>query len=1094
MKRVNQVVRSKILAPGQEVGRLTFVVMSLLFAVACGDELNEEKLGSKSQSLVQLPARIEAENFDRFQDSDTVNQGDCGSGAVDREFTQDPTGSGCNVGWTTAGEWLEYDVSIDQASTFDLVLRVSSAQSGQSLRVEVDGQDVSGAVIAPAEGWQSFEDRTVSGIPLASGSHVVRIIFETGNVNLDYIDVIDTASQNESRSYLIQSTFESGAEGFTYTDDLFAGTNAPNYASGVATNGQLEVQLGGQDDATIEGMSGGFSRSFSLPEASEVTVSFDYVLEQSCYYESDEVSEVKAAINNVNLTGDGGDFVSRVTGNGSECPGAATSGTYSTTLDLEAGSHVLSLGGHNNKKTFNDELTTVRIDNVEVSVMESEPPAGTIIDADFSSGLNGFGYVDDAFRGTSAPSYADGVHQNGRLEVTLGGQDNTAIYGTSGGFVRTFTLAQPATVSLELEYSLAQSCAYETDEQSEMLVSFDGTLVGRYDDVVDRVVGNGNDCPGTSSSGLFFHTMDLAAGTHTIMIGGYNDKKTAADEVTTAIIENVLLTTDSQCVAASASYANLCGSCGGSVECDGTCSASLPLDLGAPCGECGGVVQCDGSCSQPLSGPCPSAPTAEERLEACARDPRVVTNMVSPEICAGADLFFRETFEGNGRTCGSCHPVANNYTIDPEFVAALHDEDPLNPLFVNEFVPELAQLETSDLREHATILENVDGFQDPANRFVSRSVPHLFSLSQTISVDPNDSTTSPPVERTGWSGDGAPGDGSLNAFLEGAINQHFTRSLERVAGVDFRLPTQTESDLVEDFQLSLGRQAELDLASVRLSNETAETGRQAFMDPLRATCGVCHSNAGANFSETGFNRNIDNGIRSPGLTKGSWNGQIVTDGGFGGADLENPNVDPIGLGEPTGFGNLTFNPPSLIEAADTPPFFHSNAVFRTVNGPTLADVTQFYGDGNFQRSTGKAELDALFGPAEMMRSDLNAVVRLLHVLNAAFNIDLAVQRLHAVETLAADLGEVRSDVQVKLLTLAGEEIEDAIFVLSQESLHPELVSQLDVVLETVLDPASQSSASVRALVAEDAAAELMAGRGELGSNIDFVLGPGTLMF
>src|SRR6185369_9775724 len=48
--------------------------------------------------------------------------------------------------------------------------------------------------------------------------------------------------------------------------------------------------------------------------------------------------------------------------------------------------------------------------------------------------------------------------------------------------------------------------------------------------------------------------------------------------------------------------------------------------------------------------------TAQQRLDACSRDPRVTSGLVSAEICAGADIFFRETFGGNGRTCGSCHP------------------------------------------------------------------------------------------------------------------------------------------------------------------------------------------------------------------------------------------------------------------------------------------------------------------------------------------------------------------------------------------------------------------------------------------------------
>ena len=55
-------------------------------------------------------------------------------------------------------------------------------------------------------------------------------------------------------------------------------------------------------------------------------------------------------------------------------------------------------------------------------------------------------------------------------------------------------------------------------------------------------------------------------------------------------------------------------------------------------------------------------------------------------VLQGADLFFNETFNENGRTCGTCHPAENNFTIDPRFIATLPDND---PLFVAEFVPPL---------------------------------------------------------------------------------------------------------------------------------------------------------------------------------------------------------------------------------------------------------------------------------------------------------------------------------------------------------------------------------------------------------------------
>jgi hypothetical protein len=45
-----------------------------------------------------------------------------------------------------------------------------------------------------------------------------------------------------------------------------------------------------------------------------------------------------------------------------------------------------------------------------------------------------------------------------------------------------------------------------------------------------------------------------------------------------------------------------CGSCGGTVQCDGSCSVKTPGNFGASCNSCGGTVKCDGSCSTSQPG------------------------------------------------------------------------------------------------------------------------------------------------------------------------------------------------------------------------------------------------------------------------------------------------------------------------------------------------------------------------------------------------------------------------------------------------------------------------------------------------------------
>src|SRR5437016_12924218 len=104
---------------------------------------------------------------------------------------------------------------------------------------------------------------------------------------------------------------------------------------------------------------------------------------------------------------------------------------------------------------------------------------------------------------------------------------------------------------------------------------------------------------------------------------------------------------------------------------------------------------------------------------------------LSQLIAKGRDLFFNETFAGNGRTCGTCHPAENNFTIDPAFIATLPKD---NPLFVAEFNPDLNEnFENPALmREFGLILENLDGFDDLKNKFVMRGVPHTLGLRTSV--------------------------------------------------------------------------------------------------------------------------------------------------------------------------------------------------------------------------------------------------------------------------------------------------------------------------------------------------------------------------
>jgi len=373
-------------------------------------------------------------------------------------------------------------------------------------------------------------------------------------------------------------------------------------------------------------------------------------------------------------------------------------------------------------------------------------------------------------------------------------------------------------------------------------------------------------------------------------------------------------------------------------------------------------------------------------------------------VTEGEVLFFEKKFEGNGRTCGTCHPAENNLTLDPTLIQQMHDADPMNPLFVAEFDPNLMESLNGGQRfeiphlmlKQGLILENVDGFGDLKKRFVMRAISHVFA--QSVSIKRPVGGVNPPKQRTGWGGDGAPVAGTLRDFAIGAVTQHFTRSFGRQNGVDFVLPNDQELDALEAFQLSLGRDADPNITGLTFNDPSAQEAVSLF----QGRCDRCHTDAGANsfFNFDGntfqFDPNLANGNfntnverRLQGLIGGPIDDRPF-DGGLGviPVDPVPPNPNDITPNFDGSFGDKTFNTPSIVEAADTTPSFHNNLTALTdAYTSTIEDAIRFYASDEFVNSTGAQVTGTLAdqGLPGTIDSRVKILGRLMRSINALEN-------------------------------------------------------------------------------------------------------------
>ena len=161
-----------------------------------------------------IPGRIEAEEYDLggeglgYHEANTNgNEGKSPfrNDEVDIEETGDDHGD-YNVGYILSGEWLQYSVEVLSSGVYDLNLRMAADGAGKTLHVEMDGVDVTGPIQVPnTGGWQVWETVTVRDVNLTAGEHVMRIVFGSDYMNLNYVEFTDVVTgMNTSEMSAIQ--------------------------------------------------------------------------------------------------------------------------------------------------------------------------------------------------------------------------------------------------------------------------------------------------------------------------------------------------------------------------------------------------------------------------------------------------------------------------------------------------------------------------------------------------------------------------------------------------------------------------------------------------------------------------------------------------------------------------------------------------------------------------------------------------------------------------------------------------------------------------------------------------------------------------
>jgi len=108
---------------------------------------------------------------------------------IDIESCSDGITNGYNVGWTNAGEWMQYTVNVAESNSFIASVRYAGQSATGKIRLKADGENVTPSVsLSPSGGWQTWKTQVLGSFLLEAGTHILRVTTETSGYNLNYLD------------------------------------------------------------------------------------------------------------------------------------------------------------------------------------------------------------------------------------------------------------------------------------------------------------------------------------------------------------------------------------------------------------------------------------------------------------------------------------------------------------------------------------------------------------------------------------------------------------------------------------------------------------------------------------------------------------------------------------------------------------------------------------------------------------------------------------------------------------------------------------------------------------------------------------------
>ena len=142
---------------------------------------------------IALPGTLQVENYDNGGEGVAWHDTTAGNAFGVYRFNDMDVGAiaggGYHLGAIEPGEWAEYTVNVSTTATYQVTLRWASAYpSTTTFRLLLNGADVSGTQsVTSTGGWGTFTTKTFNASLTAGNGKILRINFESGAFNPDYL-------------------------------------------------------------------------------------------------------------------------------------------------------------------------------------------------------------------------------------------------------------------------------------------------------------------------------------------------------------------------------------------------------------------------------------------------------------------------------------------------------------------------------------------------------------------------------------------------------------------------------------------------------------------------------------------------------------------------------------------------------------------------------------------------------------------------------------------------------------------------------------------------------------------------------------------